>query len=109
MDGKMANLSKSICFQDHIKLLPSLIELVKIWQTPSAKFSPPAEKILHSLSFSHISLLLTCENPLQRAFYEVESIRGGWSVRELKRQIESLLFERTGLSKDKEQLLRRTH
>ncbi len=96
-------------------------QLLEIWQTPSAKslesigqtssaqFSPPAEKILNKLSFSHISLLLTCENPLQRAFYEIESIRGGWSKRELKRQIESLLFERTGLSSDKEELLRRTH
>ncbi|MBK8566822.1 MAG: hypothetical protein IPN76_26695 [Saprospiraceae bacterium] len=69
---------------------------VTIGQTPSAQFSPPAEKMLNKLSFLHISLLLTCANPLQRALYEIESIRGGWSVRELKRQIESLLFERTG-------------
>jgi predicted nuclease of restriction endonuclease-like (RecB) superfamily len=52
---------------------------------------------------------LACTTPLQRAFYEIESIKGGWSKRELKRQIESLLFERTGLSTDKEELLRRTH
>jgi predicted nuclease of restriction endonuclease-like (RecB) superfamily len=75
----------------------------------SAQLGAPPEKILSGLSFSHISLILTCEKPLQRAFYEIESIKGGWSVRELKRQIESLLFERTGLSTDKEELLRRTH
>ncbi|MBK9017288.1 MAG: DUF1016 family protein, partial [Saprospiraceae bacterium] len=78
-------------------------------QTAVSEFSPPAEKLLASLSYTHFTLMVACENPLQRAFYEIESIRGGWSVRELKRQIESLLFERTGLSTDKEELMRRTH
>jgi predicted nuclease of restriction endonuclease-like (RecB) superfamily len=53
--------------------------------------------------------LLSCENDLQRAFYEIESIKGGWSFRELKRQIESLLYERTGLAKNKEELLKELH
>ncbi len=49
--------------------------------------------------------LIKCENDLQRTFYELESIKGTWAVRELKRQMNSLLFERTGLSKNKEKLL----
>lgn len=80
-----------------------------VLQPAVSEFSPPAEKLLASLSYTHFTLLMACENPLQRAFYEIESIRGGWSKRELKRQIESLLFERTGLSTDKEELMRRTH
>lgn len=80
-----------------------------VLQTAISEFSPPAEKLLASLSYTHFTFLMTCTNPLQRAFYEIESIRGAWSVRELKRQIESLLFERTGLSTDKEELMRRTH
>ena len=82
---------------------------VGIMQSVIAQFSPPPEKLLESLSYTHLTLIMSCATPLQRAFYEIESIRGGWSVRELKRQIESLLFERTGLSTDKEELLRRTH
>ena len=49
------------------------------------------------------------EDPLKRAFYEVQSIRGGWSVRELKRQIASLLYERTGLSRDKTAVVALAH
>ena len=40
------------------------------------------------------------ENPLGRVFYELESMKGVWSFRELKRQIDSNYFERTALSKD---------
>jgi predicted nuclease of restriction endonuclease-like (RecB) superfamily len=47
---------------------------------------------------------MTGDDPLKRAFYEIECLRGQWSVRELKRQISSLLFERTGLSGDKNKL-----
>ena len=57
--------------------------------------------MLQSLSFTHISLLLGINDPLKRSFYIVEAIKGVWSVRELKRQINSLYFERSGLSKDK--------
>lgn len=61
--------------------------------------------ILSRLSFTHIIELLTIEDPLKRLFYEVETLKGNWSVRELKRQTGSLLFERTGLSLDKKGLL----
>ena len=44
------------------------------------------------------------DDDIKRLFYEVECIRGNWSVRELKRQIGSLYYERSGLSKDKKKL-----
>ncbi|HEY8915151.1 MAG TPA: PDDEXK nuclease domain-containing protein [Chitinophaga sp.] len=69
----------------------------------------PADKLLSKLSFTHITLLLTISDPLQRAFYELETIKGNWSVRELKRQINSLYFERMGLSKNKEKLQQFIH
>ena len=61
--------------------------------------------ILSRLSFTHIIELLTIEDPLKRLFYEVETLKGNWSVRQLKRQTGSLLFERTGLSLNKKGLL----
>lgn len=62
------------------------------------------ELLISSLSFTHISSLLQIDDHTKRAFYEIESIRGNWSVRELKRQINSLYFERSGLSVDKKKL-----
>ena len=64
----------------------------------------PGDKILSKLSYSHIELLLGIDEPLKRTFYEIECIKGAWSVRELKRQINSLYFERSGLSKKPEKL-----
>lgn len=60
----------------------------------------PAEKLLTKLSYSHLELLLSIEDQMKRTFYEIESIKGTWSVRELKRNINSLLFERSSLSTD---------
>jgi predicted nuclease of restriction endonuclease-like (RecB) superfamily len=62
------------------------------------------EKLLTSLSYSHLELLPVLADDQKRAFYEIECIRGNWSVRELKRQINSLYYERSGLSKDKAKL-----
>ena len=99
IDGQLIEITQPLLAQSSKTVL----------QTAVSEFSPPADKLLASLSYTHFTLLMGCESLLQRAFYEIESIRGGWSVRELKRQIESLLFERTGLSADKDELLRRTH
>lgn len=69
----------------------------------------PGQKLLERLSFSHFAELLTIEDPLKRVFYEIECIRGNWSVRALKRQISSLYFERSGLSLDKDKLSAMAH
>lgn len=50
------------------------------------------------MSFSHLIELLPIDDPLKRTFYEVEAIIGTWSIRELRRQINSLNYERCGLS-----------
>lgn len=70
----------------------------------SAQLQLPPEKLINTLSYSHLELLVVLDDPLKRAFYEIECIRGNWSVRELKRQIASLYFERSGLSKNKKKL-----
>lgn len=58
----------------------------------------PTEKILTKLSYTHLVELIKIEDDLKRTFYEIECIKGTWSVRELKRQISSLYYERSGLS-----------
>lgn len=58
----------------------------------------PAQALLERLSFSHFAELLQLDDPAQRSFYEVESLRGHWSVRELKRQIATQYYQRSGLS-----------
>jgi len=59
------------------------------------------------LPWSTYVRLLSLKNEHARAFYETESLRGGWSVRQLDRQIESQFYERTALSKDKAAMLQR--
>lgn len=54
---------------------------------------------------SHYLILLRVPNDQARSFYEIEAAREGWSVRELERQIGSLLFERLSMNRDKEQVL----
>ena len=53
------------------------------------------------LSWSHYLILMRMENIEERNFYEIESIQNNWSLRELKRQINSALYERLVLSRDK--------
>jgi len=65
----------------------------------------PTDKLLRTCSFTHFIELIKIDDELKRTFYEVETIKGNWSVRELKRQVESLLFERIGLSTDKKSLI----
>ena len=72
-------------------------------------FLVPDDKILKKLSYSHIEQLISIKDPLKRVFYEIECIKGTWSVKELKRQIRTLLFERSGLSKNPEALLKITN
>jgi predicted nuclease of restriction endonuclease-like (RecB) superfamily len=71
-----------------------------IWQTVSAEF------IDFPLPWSHYVLLLAIENTEARGFYETEALRGGWTVRQLKRQIASQFYERTALSRNKAAMLR---
>ena len=66
-------------------------------------------QLIYRLSFTHLSELIQLSDDTQRHFYEIECIRGNWSVRELRRQIASLYYERSGLSKDKSKLSAMAH
>lgn len=59
-----------------------------------------------NLSWSHYCELLKIDDPASRSFYEQESVQNNWSARELKRQINSMLFERLALSKDTKGIVR---
>ena len=59
------------------------------------EFLIPGEKLISKLSYSHLELLFPIDNQRKRTFYELEAIKGTWSIRELKRQISSQLFERS--------------
>lgn len=86
------------------RVIPPKTDASNNRESLSPKLGVAAGQVLTKLSFSHIAELLQCEEETQRAFYELECIRGNWSVRELKRQIASLYYERSGLSKDKAKL-----
>lgn len=97
----------------------------QIWQTLSAKFNMsfltrqirihniareedfyndlmlPLETLINTLTFSHFIELLRLDTQLKRRFYEIEAVKNAWTVRELARAIDTLLFERTGFSIDK--------
>ncbi len=87
----------------------------------TAKIPVPASVLIHSslhggvwkpgnlhlhLSWTHYRTLLRVSKTESRSFYEIEAIKNGWSVRELERQIHSLLYERLALSKDKKGLMK---
>lgn len=59
------------------------------------------------LPWSHYVELLSCRDENEREFYEAESLRGGWSVRQLKRQKNSQFYTRTLLSKNKAAMLKK--
>lgn len=73
-------------------------ELVTIKPTLSHELQLEPEKLLSKLSFSHFKEIITIDDAQKRLFYEIETIKGNWSVRELRRQINTLLYERCGMS-----------
>lgn len=75
----------------------STIYLCRLFYIKYRKFQTVSGK----LSWSHYAELLTVADDLARGFYEKQAIRENWSFREMKRQINSALFQRLSLSKDK--------
>jgi len=65
------------------------------------------EVLLSRLSYTHFVEVIRKDDPLERLFYEVEAIKNNWSVRELERAIDTGMYVRTGLSKDKEAIIRK--
>jgi predicted nuclease of restriction endonuclease-like (RecB) superfamily len=66
---------------------------------------PIFQTVSGKLSWSHYSELVTISDNLSRSFYEQQAILENWSYREMKRQIDSALFQRLAISKDKESIL----
>jgi predicted nuclease of restriction endonuclease-like (RecB) superfamily len=75
----------------------------------AATLAPPPQLLIGGLSFTHFVELLQLNDPLERRFYEAEALRGNWSVRELKRQIATQYYARSGLSTDRAALARHAH
>ena len=69
---------------------------------PEKESQPDINSLVTNLSFSHFIELLKTDSEIKKRFYEWQALKNNWSIRELKRAIESQLYERTGLSKDKE-------
>lgn len=89
------------------KLPENVLEKIENQAITNTKdtLSPDIKLLLNQLSFSHFIEFLKCDTPLQRAFYETYALKNQWTVRDLQRARTSLLFERTGLSADKESVL----
>ncbi len=66
--------------------------------------SIPSELLFKNISYSHFTLIMGVENPIARTFYELETIKGVWNVRELKRQIDTNYFERSAISTNPEKM-----
>jgi hypothetical protein len=90
----------------------------EISETPSRKSITEKSEILSRESVSHrlagrfplpwshyMLLVRRSRSPAARAFYETEALRGGWTVRQLQRQIDTQFYERTALSRNKAAML----
>ncbi|CAN5403870.1 PDDEXK nuclease domain-containing protein [soil metagenome] len=67
---------------------------------------PISATLSHQLSWSHVVELLKVEDPLERSFYEKQTQKEKWTVRELVRQKNTALFQRLALSKNKAEILK---
>ncbi|MEA3445518.1 MAG: DUF1016 N-terminal domain-containing protein [Bacteroidota bacterium] len=88
-------------------------QLFRIWQLGIAKSqvklkglehnheSVPIDILIDKLSYTHFVELIKITEPLKRTFYEFQTIKNNWNVQQLQRNINSMLYERVGLSKDK--------
>ncbi|MCU7617352.1 PDDEXK nuclease domain-containing protein [Chryseobacterium sp. PBS4-4] len=80
----------------NLEIEQKLSELLKISQIPSLNFN---------LSWSHYLKLMRIKDINERRFYEIESFKNNWSLRELQRQYDSALYTRLSLSKNKEEII----
>jgi hypothetical protein len=67
----------------------------QIVESVTPQLIPAHPELIFRLSFTHLAELIQIPDHTQRRFYEIECIRGNWSVRELRRQIDSLLSSAT--------------
>lgn len=96
IDNQQSTIIQSLTEQFKSKKLETSVKSISIENTPL---------FLSKVSFSHILEFIKIENELQRSFYEIQAIKNNWTVRQLQREINSLLYERIGLSTNKENIL----
>lgn len=101
----MENLPIPICATVMHQLQPIENEEDTIGASMMHQFVTPGKTIISHLSFTHLREIMTLDDPLARYFYEQECIKCTWSVRELRRQISTNLYVRTGISANPEKLL----
>ena len=81
-----------------------------ISQTLSAELNSSEKSIVtrenFRLTWSHYTFLIRIDDSNERSFYEIETAKNNWSVRELKRQYDTALYTRLSLSRDKEGILK---
>jgi predicted nuclease of restriction endonuclease-like (RecB) superfamily len=86
---------------------PSIESQRKKGQTSSGELPVHDLAARFPLPWSHYVRLLSTKSAEARRFYETEALRGGWSVRQLDRQIASQFYERTAASRNKDAMLRK--
>lgn len=86
--------------ETNLKQMKTFYDVYKIRQTLSDEFN---------LSWSHYLILMRISNVEERQFYEIEAFNNNWSLRELRRQLDSALYERLVLSRDKESIVKRSN
>ncbi len=86
-------------------------QIYPISQTVSAKSLPAPESFQRHfvLSWSHYCCLMRIKDKSQRDFYEAMCLKGSWSFRQLERQIQALLYERTALSRRRQIVIAKAH
>ncbi|WP_205960490.1 PDDEXK nuclease domain-containing protein [Flammeovirga sp. MY04] len=100
---------KSILYPQQLSSFNQVIEDSGISQTLSDRLSsalPLDVDLLSHLSFSHFLELIKIHDENQRRYYELEAIKGVWSVRELKKQINKLSYERSVYAKNPEKMMK---
>jgi len=104
------HIKQQLIMPENLQALPAESNFSDIHHDAAADIPRlPISTLVNALSFTHFIELLKIQDPLKRTFYEIESVRGNWSSRELKRQIASLYYERSGLSKNKDKLAAFAH
>lgn len=83
------------------------IQLIRQTLSGESRVEVAAGGLSFPLPWSHYVLLLGLRTEPARQFYETEALRGGWTVRQLSRQIDTQFYERTALSRNKAAMLRK--
>lgn len=103
--SKSASLLRILEIKNSATLLRNLEERIpQTLSTKSIKYETLSS--IFKLTWSHYSFLMRIDDEKERRFYEIESEKYNWSVRELKRQYDSALYTRLALSRDKEGVLK---